>query len=457
MPNGVLRQANLKMLFERAKEYEKTSFSGLFNFIRFTEKLRSGNSDMSAAKVIGESENVVRIMSIHKSKGLEFPIVFLSCTNKQINLQDLKKNILLHQEIGFGPQYVDYERKIEYPTAAKQAIKIVGKTEAMAEEMRVLYVALTRAKEKLIITGTVNNIQKETDNKKEILNIYESQMKQLNPILLKKYISYLDWIYLVYLMGKLQEDLEIHIHDKKEFEKENQVNEVLREFDFEQKIDFEKIQKTFKWEYPDKKLIDIPIKTTVSQIKQMKNEKEEIKIGLEEIELEFAENNHQITAARKGTLTHLILQKLDFRIHYTMNELQNLVSELVAKKIINSEEAQNIDLKSIHNFINSEIYARIQNAKLVEKEKPFCINTKIEEYEMQAVSVQGIIDLYFIDQNDKLILLDYKTDFMKDENVLKNRYLTQLEIYKKALEVSLNKNVDEVYLYATYLNKLIKL
>ena len=154
MPNGSLRQANLKMLFEIAKDYEKTSFRGLFNFIRFIERLKSGNSDMSAAKIIGENENVVRIMSIHKSKGLEFPIVFLSSTSKNINMQDIKSNLLLHQKIGLGPQYINYEKMIEYSTAAKDAIKIVSKEETIAEEMRILYVALTRAKEKLIITGT---------------------------------------------------------------------------------------------------------------------------------------------------------------------------------------------------------------------------------------------------------------------------------------------------------------
>ena len=154
MPNGSLRQANLKMLFERAKEYEKTSFKGLFNFIKFIEKLKSGNTDMSAAKIIGENENVVRIMSIHKSKGLEFPVVFLSSTSKKINMQDLNSNLLLHQKIGIGPQYINYDRMIEYSTSAKDAIKIVIKEENISEEMRILYVALTRAKEKLIITGT---------------------------------------------------------------------------------------------------------------------------------------------------------------------------------------------------------------------------------------------------------------------------------------------------------------
>ena len=153
MPDGVIRQANLKMLFERAKQYEKTSFKGLFNFIQFMEKLKSSSGDLGAARLIGENENVIRIMSIHKSKGLEFPVVFLSGTGKQFNTEDLKQSILIHNRLGIGPEMIDCERRISYPTIAKLAIKKKMQIESLGEEMRVLYVALTRAKEKLIITG----------------------------------------------------------------------------------------------------------------------------------------------------------------------------------------------------------------------------------------------------------------------------------------------------------------
>lgn len=222
MPNGTLRQANLKMLFERAKEYEKSSFKGLFNFIKFIEKLHSGNSDMSSAKVIGENENVVRIMSIHKSKGLEFPIVFLSSSSKKINLQDLNSNFLLHQNIGIGPQYINYDKMIEYSTSAKDAIKIIIKDETISEEMRVLYVALTRAKEKLIITGTSKDYNKDIEKKKELLKIYDKGDKKINPILLKKYISYLDWIELVYLNNDINGLIKLNEYKKKDIIKKEE-------------------------------------------------------------------------------------------------------------------------------------------------------------------------------------------------------------------------------------------
>ncbi|MCI8999981.1 MAG: helicase-exonuclease AddAB subunit AddA [Clostridia bacterium] len=169
MPNGHVKQANLKILFERAKEYEKASFKGLFYFIAYINQLRRANSDMDSAKVISENEDVVRIMSIHKSKGLEFPVVILSATAKKFNLMDLNAPILLHQDLGMGPKYINEERKIEYPTLQKLAISAKVTKETLSEEMRILYVALTRAKEKLIITGVCKDFEKEMTKKKERL------------------------------------------------------------------------------------------------------------------------------------------------------------------------------------------------------------------------------------------------------------------------------------------------
>ena len=171
MPNGTLRQANLKMLFDRAREYEKASFKGLFHFINYINSLRKANNDMDSAKVIGENEDVVRIMSIHKSKGLEFPVVILASTAKKFNLQDLNEQIIIHQDLGIGVKYIDEKRKIEYPTLAKQAISLSVTKETLSEEMRILYVALTRAKEKLIITGISKDLEKDINKKKELLKM----------------------------------------------------------------------------------------------------------------------------------------------------------------------------------------------------------------------------------------------------------------------------------------------
>ena len=180
MPNGILRQANLNMLFERAKQYETASFKGLYNFIHFIERLRLSNGDMGTAKIIGENDNVVRIMSIHKSKGLEFPVVFLASTGKQVNLIDLNQNLLLHQELGIGVKYINYEKQVQYDTLSKSALRNQIFKETLSEEMRILYVALTRSKEKLIITGIKKDYEKQKEKLLQQIERYPKNKKKIN-------------------------------------------------------------------------------------------------------------------------------------------------------------------------------------------------------------------------------------------------------------------------------------
>ena len=184
---GGLRKANLQMLFERAKQYESISFKGLFNFINFIEKISSSSGDLGAAKLIGENEDVVRIMSIHKSKGLEFPIVFISGTGTGFNLMDLNNDILLHQDLGIGVKYIDYDMQIKYDTLSKMALKNKLYEETLSEEMRILYVALTRAKEKIFVTGISKNYSNELEEMKNLINMYKKEGEKINSVLLKKY------------------------------------------------------------------------------------------------------------------------------------------------------------------------------------------------------------------------------------------------------------------------------
>ena len=472
MPNGALRQANLKMLFERAKEYEKTSFKGLFNFIRFIEKLKTGSGDMSAAKIIGENENVVRIMSIHKSKGLEFPVVFLANTSKKANMMDLSDNILLHQEIGLGPEYINYERRIRYSTSAKQAIKVANKREVLSEEMRVLYVALTRAKEKLIITATSHDVKKDLEKKKELYDVYHLKSGKLNPILVKKFSSYLDWIELVSFSEESKDLINISVHNKNEIiAPEKTEKNSISEFNFSKKIDLEEIAKSLDFEYKYNLETQLPSKSTVSKIKDMYYENQSVnfdsiekkEVGLENVVPQFLEDiDKKISASRKGTLMHIILQKLDFNVEYDLEKLKELREKLVSKNVITREEANSIYLNKILDFLNSDFARKIKNAKMIQKEKPFCTKVLASEvYEFakeETILVQGIIDLYFIDENDNLILVDYKTDYVESgkENVLVERYKKQLEIYKNALESSINKKVYKTYIYSVVLNKEIE-
>jgi len=356
---------------------------------------------------------------------------------------------------------------IEYSTAAKDAIKIIIKEETIAEEMRVLYVALTRAKEKLIITGTAGDYQKELDKKKEIIKIYGQKNKKINPILLKKYISYLDWIELVYLKNDLKDKIEIYEHKKSEvIEKDEVKEEKIREFDFEKKTDFENFEKEFNWEYKNKLSTELPIKSTVSKIKEMKNEYNQSiqfdslgkkEIGIESISPSFMIKDEKISNSQKGTLMHLFLQKLNLKQEYNLNELECLKQELISKAFITSEEAEYINLEKIEKFLKSKLTQQIKACIVIEKEKAFCKKVLAKEVYNNAkdetILVQGIIDLYGITNDNKIILVDYKTDFVQEgnEKELVEKYLNQLRIYKEALEEATEKKVSKVYIYSLYL------
>lgn len=487
LPNGNLKQANLKILFERAKQYESASFKGLFNFINFIDKLHSNSGDLSSAKLIGENENVIRIMSIHKSKGLEFPIVFLSCMGKQFNMQDLNDSIILHQDLGFGPKYINADKKIEYTTLAKEAIRLQSKVETLSEEMRVLYVGLTRAKEKLIITGLSKDIEKTFLEKETFIKMYKDNTECINHVLLKKYKSYLDWIELVYFnnIDKIQDFMQINIIKKEEFlkslnkeEVETSENIVEHLNEMAKNIESEKINKVsdkLKWKYTFIESSTIPTKTSVTKLKEAANSNEEI-ISIEELQEknenqesnfaiirpQFLNEDTKITGAQKGTLMHMCFQKLDEKLDYTKEMIKKMIDDFVTRQIITKQEAEAINTYKLYTYTKSELFKELKNAKMIYKEQPFYINITADEIygngAKDNILVQGIIDLYYINQKDEIILVDYKTDFVEEnkENELVEKYKKQLELYKKALELALNKEVKECYIYSVYLEKLLK-
>ena len=471
MPNGFLRQANLKMLFERAKQYETASFKGLYNFIHFIEKLRLNSGDMSSAKLIGENDDVVRIMSIHKSKGLEFPVVFLSCTGKQFNLMDLNKNVLLHQDMGIGVKYIDYEKQVQYDTLSKVAIKSRILTENLSEEMRILYVALTRAKEKLIITGVSKDFEKELKKMQEEVYQYKKIENKINPILIKKYKKYLDWILLTYCYEKPEVDNIVSLVSKnkkdimKNFEQieknEIDVTQILKNIQVEES-EINKLKDKIEWKYSFEIDTKIPTKTSVTNIKQMEN-KNDKKIEVDFPVPQFLRNDEdeKLTGAQKGTLIHLCMQRLNVKIDYDLSKVNELIKELKEKQIITQKEAENINAFKVLRFTKSQIWKELKNAKKIWREQPFYTNVPaMEIYEEKSdenILVQGIIDLYYINENDELILVDYKTDYIEEESQLVERYKTQLDLYRQALEQALDKKVAKTYIYSTCLEKEILL
>ena len=501
MPNGALRVANLKMLFERAKQYESASFKGLFNFINFIERIKLGSGDLGAAKLIGENEDVVRIMSIHKSKGLEFPVVFLSCTGSGFNMMDLNSDILLHQKIGIGVKYIDYDRQIKYDTISKLALKEKLLEENLSEEMRILYVALTRAKEKIYVTGVKKDFQKNKEKMQELVDIYKKENGKINPILIKKYKKYIDWILLVYMYNfeNSKDILKINTlkrNDilktvKKEENEEIDIFKVLEEKSKDIKEeDILKLKNQLVFEYIYKGLSEIPTKESVTNIvhknivvdsfeaKDEKNDEEEEKnIELPKPKFLVGTEEEKITQAQKGTLVHLCMKNLDFSKDYSLDDVKDLIDDLEMRKIITSKEKEAINPWIIFKFTKSNIWNELKEAKEYHKEEAFYINvpakdvmeTNLEE----NILVQGIIDLYYITKNDELILLDYKTDFVAQndqsqmkqstqsngandaEKILINRHKPQLMLYKEALENGLNKKVDRIWIYSTGLGKEI--
>ena len=470
MPNGALRTANLKILFEKAKQYEQTSFKGLYSFIRFIDRLKLSNKDMTGAKLIGENEDVIRIMSIHKSKGLEFPVVFLSNTGKGFNMRDIHSNpILLHQDIGLGPKYINYEKGIRYDTLAREAIKYKSKEEMIAEEMRILYVALTRAKEKLIITGMEKDYIKNIARKRETLQMYSNITKddKINKHIIQDNLSYLKWIEFVALNSekKLDKILNIYTYKKEELLEDLMKEETIEESDLMQKLDeikvkdSKEIKEKLDWKYGYKIANNILTKTSVTKLKNVEEDVE--KETLDYDVPKFLKEETKITASQKGTLMHLVLQKLDEKVNYNEEKIQELLDKLEEKNIIDSKEKDAIDVKKIYEFTLSNIWKELKNAKKIEREKPFYINLSAKEAYGEDIDenilVQGIIDLYYITEDGRIILVDYKTDSLNRSEEFIERYRRQLEIYGKALEKVLGKKVDKTYIYSTYLGKTIEI
>ncbi|WP_455794369.1 helicase-exonuclease AddAB subunit AddA [Clostridium butyricum] len=505
MPNGVLRQANLKILFQRAKQFEQTSFKGLFNFINFINKLTKSSGDMGSAKILGENEDVVRIMSIHKSKGLEFPVVFLCGTGKQFNLMDLNKNILYHDELGFGPDFVDLEKRVSIGTIAKEAIKKKMKLETLSEEVRILYVACTRAKEKLIITGTVNNIQKSIE---KWVSSASLDYNLILPSEILKGKSYLDWIGMSLCQhndGKVlrekiavsneiskddnskwdiklwkRSDIVVNNEDGK-LEEEKEVKLSILEEEYDKDV-YGEVDKRLSYKYPLKESTKLKSNISVSDLKKRNAEfidQHVESINIEEVESKnnrtiitpkFLQEEKGLTAAEKGTAVHFVMKKIDLDKVSSIHEIKDQIQYLYENDFILEEEMKAVNPSKILNFFKSDLGKMMtelhKEGKKIYRELPFYTeissvnidNTLSEEYENEKVRLQGIIDCFF-EYNGESILLDYKTDYVSKDNEaeLQKKYIKQLDYYSDAVFKITGKKVSKRYLYSFYLEKVIEI
>ena len=499
MPNGKLRQANLKILFQRAKQFENTSFKGLFNFINFVNKLRNSSGDMGSAKVLGENEDVVRIMSIHKSKGLEFPVVFTSGFGKQFNLMDLNKSILYHDDLGFGPDYVDLERRNSYSTLAKEAIKKKILYETLSEEMRILYVAFTRAKEKLIITGAVKDLERSI-NKWMTAAALDNDIIPASEVLKGK--NYLDWIGMALCKHRDGEELRRILGNKSSLivndesiwkvnmwtkskltvdKDEVAVDENSEdELFINSRIDYidKEIERRLGYSYKYSLAGGLPSNVSVSDLKRSLYEHEDDNIRTvnifkdkEVLKPKFLKEKRGLSASERGTVVHFVMQRLDLSKVSNKEEIDNQIYEMKEFSLLSEEEVKVIEKVNFLGFFKSELGNRILSAfksgNLVKRELAFYTEISSlnvdnslpkEVYENEKVRLQGIIDCIF-EEEDGIVLLDYKTDYVEfgSEDKVIDKYRVQLKYYKEAVEKITGKKVKESYLYLFGIGKEVLL
>src|SRR3712207_2580638 len=410
-------------------------------------------------------EDVVRIMSIHKSKGLEFPVVILSGLGKGFNFQDTRKSILFHHELGIGPDYVDLEKRISYPTIIKQIIKKKIKLETLSEEMRILYVAFTRAKEKLILTGMANKLD---DSIEKWCNIGEDEGEKLPDYVILEGNSYLQWIMPALTRHKDGCELKkriakeknryviddsnwkINILTKEDLNVENGEEsnrlDVLKELETLNNTlncsDYKDlINSRLDWKYKYIEASNIPAKFSVSELKRRFQilDRENSENLVEKIYLKkplFLQEVKKFTAAEIGTLTHLVMQHIDINKTCNIGDIKSQINSMIIKEFLTEEQAKVVNPYKILNFFNSGLGSKVKNSNLVKRETPFYIevySTDIYKdlpkdiYSKEKILLQGVIDMYF-QEGDDLVIVDYKTDYVEDVEKVKMKYAAQLKI-----------------------------
>ena len=499
MPAGSQRKANLEMLAEKAAAYESTSYRGLFNFVRYIENLQKYEVDFGEASTIGEEENTVRIMSIHKSKGLEFPVVFVSGLSKRFNMQDANQSLIVDMDLGVAVDYVDSGRRIKNKTLRRAVLSAKMKEDNLAEELRVLYVALTRAREKLILTAVLDKAEEKWElsrmtgqEKLTYLDFCEagSYMDFLLPILPKTGIA-------VTTLGT--EDLaaeeireQLRMGDRRELLQRVTDGETPLPGDPEEnERKLAKLRERFAYAYPYPGLQKLYTKTTVSELKiaAMAEKDEAAFHTFEEKEVvpyipAFRREQEKVSGAVRGNAFHRTMELLDFsylfmesglfagcpgtyeeyRQGLDTDRLQERLKEFLQRETaslrLTEEYAQAVSLPKIRHFLEQELAYRMWRAfeqGLLYREQPFVLGIDAKRLDQdlpegEKVLIQGIIDVFFI-ENGEIVLLDYKTDVIDSLQALWNRYSVQIQYYEEALTKLMQLPVKERILYSFYLEK----
>ncbi len=474
MPAGERRIANVEMLKQKAIDYENGSYRGLFNFVRYIEKIRKYEVDSGEASVVSENENLVRIMSIHKSKGLEFPIVFLCNANAKFNDTDARNQVVIHKKYGIGMDYIDTENRVKYAGCHKKSIQLMIKRENREEELRILYVALTRAKEKLIITASGVNAEKYSDGDGKD-KVSSSKITGAS--------SYMDFI--GYALGGeietgnemikiIYKNITTSVEDevKKTVEASMEKQTFLNwNTDYIYSEDTRKIlMQRMQFKYPYESATKNYVKVSVSDIKRNHSEEDNeihnivVSEEPENIIPAFiremrGEKEKKLTGSSRGTAYHKVFELLDFDEVKDENSTKKFFGKIENSKKMTKEELQSVRISDIVAFVKSSLGKRMKKAYesgKLHREAQFVMGTDESVVygtdSDESVLVQGIIDVYF-EEPDGIVIADYKTDRINDIRELEKRYRLQLEFYKRAVEQITGKNVKEMILYSVTLNQ----
>ncbi len=463
LPGGSQRQANLRALYSRARQYEATAYRGLFRFMRFIERIRDNSGDMGAARSLGENENVVRIMSIHKSKGLEFPVVIVAGLGKRFNLMDLNKSVLMHRNLGLGPQLVDAEKRIAYPTVAKLAVRDKLRAEALAEEMRVLYVAMTRAREKLIMVGVVRRLR---DCSTRWCAVADRPQAQLPPWLTAGAIHCLDWLCPALVRHRDGTPLRelggvtggassaavvsgalpvepanvaatlpqviwgdpsrwcVYIWDSASRQQQADALPAAAQMEHLRRLKpvpeagplAGQVEACLNWHYPYQHWQGLPARATVTGIKSMallhgaitgdvQQQDRDFQSNLAARPL-FVQNKSELTAAERGQALHLVMQLLDLGGKLQVDGIIEQIAILVEQEKLSRAQASVVQPEAVARFWSSLLGQRILQSSRVYRELPFTLAIPAQQVYPQ-ITGNGT--------SDEIVLVQGIIDCLADE------------------------------------------
>ncbi len=451
---GVQRQANLRALYERARTYEKTSFKGVFLFLRFLEQLEKNQADLEPARILSDNENVVRIMSIHKSKGLEFPVVFLGGIGRRFNFRDAQQEFLLDKNYGLAFSVVDEELQIKYRTIVQQVIAQKKREALLQEEKRILYVAMTRARERLYLIGSCGEPEKRGQMMGKDARCY---LDWLLPMELKEPLWQVQYVPVgTVMLQEREEQLATPLCERVEVGKTLPTSGKWRQA----------IAQQLDWQYPQPALCTVKAQSSVTELKQRFNP------HTAGVPLQFNFDSRPeaviakegLTSAEKGTLLHLILNKVDLTAQIDAAYLEGLLKELESKKFIAAGSADGLPLQGILDFFQGPLGQRFLAAKDEERyrELPFIVALDSHALEeslpegSKNVLVQGVIDCLWREE-DGWVLVDYKSDHVgkRQTHLILERYSGQIQLYRYAVEQILGEPVKECYFYLVSLGMIV--